>query len=672
MTSSRKITAPILLLLLLLATWLEGSVPEITGKGVVNKVHEMMRSHASYKKITPQIVKRILGEYLEELDPTKTYLILPDIEPWLNPSDSFLDATLRDIEQGNFQVFADMQDTMVRSIDRRHKLQEEIDYDHLPKQVKAEEFKDMAWAADEQQLLQRIIRMKALQLETANRLHDETQDKVLQRMAKRQLLFEDGVLEKNPEQRQKRIYANILKAVASSLDTHTVYFTPDEAEQFMINVQQRLFGIGAQLRDDINGFTIIKIVEGGPAWRSKELKVKDRIIAVNGEPVVGMDILNAVELIRGKEDTPVTLTVIRESSDGGTKKEETLDITIIRGEVVLKESRYEASVEAFGDGVIGYLKLFAFYQDPENSSEKDLQTAIELMKEEHNVKGVILDLRYNSGGLLSQAVAVTGLFISKGIVVSIKDEDAKIQHLRHLEDDHVWDGPLIVLVNRLSASASEIVAGTLQDYGRALIVGDEHTFGKGSFQTFTLNSDTGQVNPQGEYKVTRGRYYTVAGRTPQLTGIYSDIVVPGVLSEMDLGEKFAKYPLESDSIKPNFDDDLSDVPVTQRNNIRLLYKFNLQPQLTTYDEYLPILISNSKERIKNSKPYQELIAEMHKKDSSEKDIEPNEESDQGDHVINVDLQLQETYNVLRDLLYLMNMKSHGKTPLDSVLPITKN
>lgn len=612
-----------------------------------------------------------MSEYLEELDPTKTYFTAPDIEQWLSPSDSFLDATLADIEHGNFQVFVGMQNAMVRAIDRRHRLQEEINYDHLPKQVKPEEFKDMAWAVDEQQLLQRIIRMKALQLETADKLHDETPEKVRQRMAKRQLLFEGGVMEKNSEMRLRRIYANILKAVASSLDTHTVYFTPDEAEQFMISVQQRLFGIGAQLRDDINGFTIIKIVDGGPAWRSKELKVKDRIIAVNGEPVVGMDIINAVELIRGKENTPVTLTVIRETSDGGTKKEETLEITIIRGEVVLKESRYEASVEAFGDGVIGYLKLFAFYQDPENSSEKDLQTAIEQMKKEHNVKGIVLDLRYNAGGLLSQAVAVTGLFISKGIVVSIKDEDAKVQHLRHLEDDHVWDGPLLVLVNRLSASASEIVAGTLQDYGRALIVGDEHTFGKGSFQTFTLNSENGQVNPQGEYKVTRGRYYTVSGRTPQLTGIYTDIVVPGVLSEMDIGEKFGKYPLEGDSIKPNFDDDLSDVPLTQRNSIRLLYKFNLQPKLTYYDEYLPILIANSKERIKSSKPYQELIAEMHKKDSSEKDIEPNEETDHGDHVINVDLQLQETYNVFRDLLYLMNLTHAGKG-YDQMLPVTKN
>ena len=131
----------------------------------------------------------------------------------------------------------------------------------------------------------------------------------------------------------------MLKATASALDSHTAYFTPDEAAQFMIGVQQRLYGIGAQLRDDISGFSVIKIIEGGPAAEGKALKVKDRIIAINGEPVVGMDIVDAVELIRGEENTPVVLTVIRETKDGDTKKEETLDIKIIRKEVVLKRRR---------------------------------------------------------------------------------------------------------------------------------------------------------------------------------------------------------------------------------------------------------------------------------------------------------------------------------------------
>ena len=159
--------------------------------------------------------------------------------------------------------------------------------------------------------------------------------------------------------------------------------------------------------------------------------------------------------------------------------------------------------------------------------------------------------------MLSQAVGVTGLFITKGVVVGIKDHTGSIQYLRDLDGKMLWDGPLIVLVNKASASASEIVAQTLQDYGRAIVVGDKNTYGKGSFQTFTLNtSKEGSVNPEGEYKVTRGRYYTVSGKTPQLKGVEADIIVPGPLSEMELGEAFAKYPLENDSIKANYDDDL--------------------------------------------------------------------------------------------------------------------
>lgn len=625
---------------------------EITSTQATQKVHEIMQSHATYKQLTPAIIKRILVNYLEELDPSKTYFIEADIHQWTEPSDATVSEILAQFERGNYTVFDQMQRSLVKVIDRHRQLEKQVDMTNLPKHVKSEEFKDMKWVDDEAQLLVRLERIKALQVEAAAKLHEADREKTFQRIAKRQAHFEEEMQEKDPEINERRILTNVLKATASALDSHTAYFTPEEAAQFMINVQQRLFGIGAQLRDDVNGFAVVKIIEGGPAWKSKELKVKDRIIAVNGEPVVGLDIIDAVDLIRGEENTPVMLTVVRESNEDNIKKEETLNIKIIRNEVVLKETRYEAVTEPFGDGAIGYLRLFSFYQDPDSSSGSDLAKAIEKMKAERPLKGVILDLRYNSGGLLSQAVAVSGLFISKGVVVSIKDENGALQHLRHLDEDVVWDGPLIVLVNRASASASEIVAGTLQDYGRALIVGDDHTFGKGSFQTFTLNAiKNEQLNPQGEYKVTRGRYYTVSGKTPQLTGVQSDIVVPGVLSELDIGEKFGKYPLENDFIKANFDDDLSDVPIGQRNSIRLLYKFNLQPKLTTYAPFLSALNSNSKSRIENNKAYQEFIKDLKNKNDTSKDVEPEEDSMDATIGKN-DLQLMEAYNILKDFLYL--------------------
>jgi carboxyl-terminal processing protease len=540
-----------------------------------------------------------------------------------------------------------MQKALVTAIHRRQELEKQIPKE-LPKNVKANEFKDMKWVNNEQELLTRLTRIKALQAEAAAKLNEETREKSLQRIEKRKAKFEEEMLTTDQKELNHRILTMVLKAVAASLDSHTAYFTPDEATQFMINVQQRLFGIGAQLRDDISGFSVVKIIEGGPAAGS-DLKVKDRIIAVNGEPVVGMDIEDAVELIRGEKDTPVTLTVIREVPDSEGKTTQKEEITLKRGEVVLKESRYESTFEPYGDGAIGYLRLYSFYQDPESSSASDLTDAIRKLKEQHNLKGLILDLRYNAGGMLSQAVAVTGLFITKGTVVSIKDENGTIQHLRDLDGKTIWDGPLVVLINRASASASEIVAQTLQDYGRALIIGDDRSFGKGSFQTFTLNTtQNSSVNPQGEYKVTRGRYYTVSGNTPQLTGVKSDIVVPGPLSETEIGEKFSKHPLENDKIKPNFDDDLSDIPASQREKIKLLYKFDLQKKLHLYDTYLPALQKNSGDRIHNNKTYQAFLKELAKKDEEEDEEEPEEKIGQND------LQLAEAFNIMKDLIFLTN------------------
>ena len=630
---------------------LQGKLPDISPTDVYTQMEAIMKAHAQHKKLNRELIKRTLVNYLEELDPTKTYFIAEDIHPWIEPTDALLDKILADFEKKNFDTFYQIEDKLASVIPRRHELEKKIEPTAFLKHVDTEEFKDLPWAKTQEELFDRLVKIKSLQMESSSKLTDDVKEKALQRIEKRQTKYEEEVLTTDPVQKQRFVLTYTLKALSSSLDSHTSYFTPDEAAQFMINVQQKLFGIGAQLRDDINGFSIVKIVEGGPASNSKDLKMKDRIIAVNAEPVVGMDIVDAVDLIRGEENTPVTLTVIRETpdeKDPEKKVEEKLDIVIKRGAVVLKETRYEGSYEPIGDGIIVYLRLYSFYQDSDSSSAEDLMKEFNRIKENHNVKGVILDLRFNSGGMLSQAVAVTGLFITKGIVVSIKDDSGHVQHLRDLDGTTMFDGPLIVLVNRASASASEIVAQTLQDYGRAIIIGDDHTYGKGSFQTFTLSGEkSSDINPKGEFKVTRGRYYTVSGKTPQLTGVLSDIVVPGLLSYSDIGEKFGKYPLENETIKSNFEDDLSDIPFLQRDRIRLLYKFDLQKPLKMYAPYMDQLKKNSDHRITNDKNYQSFLKEIQKKSV---DIDPDNPEQFGQN----DLQLQESYNLMKDLIFLMH------------------
>ncbi len=635
-----------------LSAWgLEARLPDIDAKGVQRKLNEIMEVHASYKNYDQELVKRALNNYVELLDASKTYFIKSDIEYWTEPNDEVLEAVLTGYKHADYEAFAAIHDTMVRAIQRRRDIEAAIKDEDLPTKVDRKEFKDLEWVESEEALKDRIRKVKALQKEVADKLSEELRDKAAQRIAKYRKKYEEEVLNSKPDEKRRYIYSNVLKATASAFDSHTSYFTPDEAKQFLIGVQQRLFGIGAQLRDDINGLTVVKIVEGGPAERGGKLKNKDRIIAVDGEPIVGMDISDAVEMIRGKEGTIVNLTVIRkgETPTEGEERapEKKLEVTIERGEVVVKEARYETSVEPFADGVIAYLRLHTFYQDPEDSSASDLHKELERLKKEYRVKGVVLDLRSNSGGMLSQAVAVAGLFITKGVVVSIKDETDKVQHLRDIDGKVTWDGPLVVMVNRASASASEIVAQALQDYGRAIIVGDEYSYGKGSFQTFTLNgSQEAAVNPEGEYKVTRGRYYTVSGKTPQKVGVAADIVIPSALAKLDLGEQHLKYPLEPDTIDPNFDDKLLDIPLMQRGRVSQLYRFDLQQRLDTYKRHLARLSENSKLRIENNKNFQAFLEEIDKEDDEDGDV--NEKFGQND------LQLTEAYNVLKDLIVLMN------------------
>lgn len=624
--------------------------PQLSPRDTRIKIHEILTAHVSHHQLTPELIKRAYTNYLAELDPGKTYLLANEVQMWTEASSELLDSTVSRMEKENFSDFEKLHEMMEPALKRRERIEKQIEHAPLPVGIQPDDFKELEWAQTEEELSQRILQIRALQLDAAAKLDQETKDQFMARLEKRRQKREEELWLSSPKERKQLVLSLVLKSVSGALDSQTAYFTPAEANQFMIQVQQRLFGIGAQLRDDLNGFSLVRLLEGGPAKECGKLHVGDRIIAVNGELVVGMDIIEAVELIRGPKNSKVTLTILREREEDGALKEEKLDVKITRGEVVLTETRLEKSFEPFGDGVIGILHLFSFYQDSSTSSAADLQNAIDKLKQNHNLKGIILDLRNNAGGLLPQAVAVTGLFIKKGIVVSVKDNTGNVQHLRNIEGKVTWDGPLAVLTNKTSASAAEIVAQTLQDYGRALLVGDERTYGKGTFQTFTLESaNYGKIDPKGEFKVTRGCYFTVSGKSPQLVGVRPDIIVPGIYSELEIGEQYSKFPLENETIAPNFEDNLSDVPPAHRAQITRLYKFDLQPILTTYSPYMEILKRNSAQRIEQNKNYQHFIQEISNKDTLSETAENYELSD---------LQLMESSNILKDLILLMQENEH--------------
>lgn len=252
-------------LFLLPVILLQAKPPNLSNRDAKVKIEEILKAHVSYQKLTPEIVSRALGNYLDEVDPTKTYFLSPEIEQWTTPSQDLIDLVLDEYKRDNFSVFEQIHTSALKAIERRGSLEQQIDISSLPTGVQVSEFKEMKWVKTQDELLERIQRIRALQLGTADKLEEKTKENFLKQLEKRRVKREEELVGANLTERKQIILATVLKAISSSLDSQTAYFTPKEASQFMIQVQQKLSGIGAQLRDDLTGLTIVRLIEGGPA-----------------------------------------------------------------------------------------------------------------------------------------------------------------------------------------------------------------------------------------------------------------------------------------------------------------------------------------------------------------------------------------------------------------------
>jgi len=356
-------------------------------------------------------------------------------------------------------------------------------------------------------------------------------------------------------EKQLEVYIN---AILSCYDPHTSYFPPKQKEEFDISMSGTLEGIGAMLTVDGEYVRVEQIVPGSPAWRSGELKAGDLILKVgegSKEPVdvSNMPIDDVVQLIRGKKGTEVQLTV--KKPDGEIRV-----IRLIRDVVVLEDS-YARSAVIYHQKTkkkIGYISLPSFYRDfnskDARSSANDVRKELEKLNQDQ-VSGIILDLRNNSGGSLDDAVEMSGLFIKDGPVVQTRDKTGKVQVYEDPDPGIVSDVPMVVLVNSLSASASEILAAALQDYGRAVIVGSPDTFGKGTVQVLAdldqlLSDKYAKYRPAGSLKLTVQKYYRITGGSVQFKGVQSDIVLPDPYGYLEIGEEFYDTALPWDTIKP--------------------------------------------------------------------------------------------------------------------------
>ena len=347
------------------------------------------------------------------------------------------------------------------------------------------------------------------------------------------------------------LYVN---SFALAFDPHTEYFAPRAKENFEIEMTGQLEGIGAQLQLKGEFVTVASIVTGSASWRQGELEEGDKLLKVSQgseEPVdvVGMGINKVVRLVRGKKGTEVRLTVRKK--DGSTKV-----VPIVR-DVVELESTFARSAQLGEDGSTGYIRLPKFYVDFFNESNRncanDVRTEIENLKAQ-GMKRLIFDLRNNGGGSLPAAVDIAGLFIDLGPVVQVKTSGGNVRVYSDRAAGVVWDGPLVVLVNEGTASASEIVAAALQDYRRALILGTKKTFGKGTVQNVidldqAMRGGSEDLYPLGGLKLTIQKFYRVTGQTTQLQGVVSDVVLPHAYQGIPYGEAEEKGPLAADAIK---------------------------------------------------------------------------------------------------------------------------
>ena len=387
-------------------------------------------------------------------------------------------------------------------------------------------------------------------------------------------------------------FSEYVNSIVYQFDPHTFYFNPDDKEDFDVDMSGNYAGIGARLQQKMDKISVVELISGGPAWRQNELEVGDILLKVRQTDqetpvsIVGMRIKDAVKLIKGPIESSVILTI--KKVDG-----QIVDLQIPRDIVQLEETYAKSSIVERSNSKYGLINLPKFYFDFEDYSERNAASDIKkeiIRLKEQGIEGLILDLRNNGGGGLKPAVDMAGLFIEEGPIVQVQSFEKKKEILKDRDRSIVWEGPLVILVNEFSASSSEILAAAMQDYERAIIIGSNQTYGKGTVQNVVdlnrmIRSNTN--GDMGAFKFTIQKYYRINGGSVQLEGVKSDIVIPNRYSYIDFGEKEQDNPLEWDKITPvdytpwtsNFDYSSA----IQKSKIRI-----------ESNEYLKLIDSNAK------------------------------------------------------------------------------
>ncbi len=567
---------PVLLLLLGAAIFVGfrslgfGSEPTPTKyEKILHNVGLMLEEiHYSPKKLDDKFSKEVFNKYLGEIDQEKNILLQSDIEA-LRKFETKIDDEINGAPVQFFPAFAEIykkrlaeaeglyKEILSKPFDFTKDESVNLDYDKVQFPKNDAERKE-AWRKRLKYLvLERYSDLvegqqnnkgkEGFVAKTNEQLEKDARDRAMKIMDR----YFDRLKFKMSDDDRFNILVN---TITESMDPHTAFFPPVEKRYFDEQMSGRFFGIGASLRDDDGNIKIATLLTGSPAWKSGKVQVGDIILKVaqaDKEPVdlTGYLVEDAVKLIRGSKGTEVRLTL--KKADGTTTI-----VPLLRDEIVQDETFARSAVVNSAGGKIGYIFLPEFYADFDNpqGNRSYIDVAKEVVKlKEQKVDGIIIDLRNNGGGSLYDVVQMAGLFIDEGPIVQVKDREGKAQILRDKDKSVLYDGPLAVMVNELSASASEIFAAAIQDYKRGVIIGSTSTYGKGTVQrNIGLDKNLGFLqteNDLGTIKLTLQKFYRINGGSTQLKGVSSDVVLPDVFEYSKIREKDNPDALPWDEIR---------------------------------------------------------------------------------------------------------------------------
>lgn len=626
---------------------------------------QILSEHLGSKEITDKVLENALTIYINQFDPQKIYLMESEILPYTSESSGEMQEVIQQYKNGNYAIFKKLNGVIQSSIERARKIRQELETDQkhdlfseksLSKSPATSEKNSEKFAANIDELKEHILwdirsYIESQKKRVGGELTLEKKEKILRSYEVKLRDFENLYLYQNdkgqplPVAEQNNLFAiHVLKALANSLDAHTSFYKANEAYDLRVRLQKEFKGIGLVLKSTTQGPVIAHILPDGPAAKNSQIEVNDILLEIDGKNIEDQSFEKVISLLHGDKNSFVKLTFKRPGKEGEAEKKYSVELPLEK--IVLKGDRVDVSSQAFGNGIIGIIKLHSFYQGEGISSEKDIKEAIEKLESQGDLKGLILDLRDNTGGFLSQAVAVAGLFITDGVIVISKYSNGEQRFYRDIDSRGTFDRPLIILTSKMTASAAEIVAAALQDYGVAIVVGDEHTYGKGTIQTQTLTDN----QSSSYFKVTVGKYYTVSGNTPEKKGVKADILVPGPWNSQNIGEVKGDNK-EIDMISPAYDDQLADVPLELKPWYLKYYIPHLQRQVATWKNMVPLLKKNSEYRIAHNKNYQYFLKGKVGEEEEGEDEELNLLNQNKNYGVE-DLQVEEAINILKDMILL--------------------